>query len=54
MSDEETNQKNRGKQRMSPTCEILPQKNADVNRNADDTDTGNNEIAVEWYSREEK
>lgn len=49
MSDEETNQKNRGKQRVSSTWQILPQKNADVNRNADadDTDTGSNEITVE-------
>jgi len=38
------------------TCEILPQKNAVVNRNADedDTDTGYNEIAVEWDAGEEK
>jgi hypothetical protein len=34
----------------------LPQKHADVNRNADadDTDMGNNEITVEWDSGEEK
>jgi hypothetical protein len=48
--------KKQTKKRMSSTCEILPQKNAVVNRNADedDTDTGYNEIAVEWDAGEEK